>query len=762
LTLALWVAAYTLAAAGSLVVTVTDPSGDPVQGALVQTYDARLGSEAAQTDASGQATIDDLSKGLYRVRVTPPAHVNLLETWYPGVDEFCLAEQLSVTNRGTVEAPTFVLDEGAEVHGRLVDEQGAPMAEVRVTGWRLAETVNTLPRSTTTEDDGTFALRGLPADASGPSTHVLQAVAEGWPSQYWGGTYGEDGALVVLTSRGEVADLGDWPLLAGITVSGTVLGPGDVPVADAEVHVNILSPYQEATAFTDSDGRYTATGLPPGDVLAMVAAPGLATTYWPDADRPSDRVVVDEEGATLDAFDLHMPEEATLQGTLMLADGTPLDGATLRLHNDDSSVALALYADAAGGFVATGLHPGNYRLQVFSEALGGVDDYLRDRLGQERILRVGAGADEDLGVLELPRGIQVFGQVTELGSGAVVHGAILYAEGTDGTQHHAMSGANGRYTLSGLPPGTWKLWSDYQSLCPDDPSLVTRYHPGEVNAIFSDALVLWAGDQVKWDIEMPPDADLDDMGDLWELGHGLNPNRNDADRDPDEDGYTNVAEYLLGTDPTGPLPGGCHSVPTGLGPWWVGLLALGWRRRSTGMAALALLLAAPAMAAKRSGATSAYPVPSGFVALEVAGVAPSEEGNVVFLRDEHDTLVLPITVGQTEALAIATRASRRRFERPLTHDLMETMLGNLGGSVVSVRIDNLNDGVFAATITLAHKRRFTHYDARASDAIALALGANVPILVEAEIVAAASVSRAEIEAVEPEEEPAVDDPHTAL
>jgi bifunctional DNase/RNase len=149
--------------------------------------------------------------------------------------------------------------------------------------------------------------------------------------------------------------------------------------------------------------------------------------------------------------------------------------------------------------------------------------------------------------------------------------------------------------------------------------------------------------------------------------------------------------------------------------------------------ASALLLAPPALAGKRgktaepSTAVSVPGQPEGFTQLEVVTVMPAGGGGTVLLADLPREWVVPIAVGGTEALSIALRAERRRYERPLTHDLVDTVIRELGGELTEVRIDALRSQVFTATVTITQGRDAKRIDLRASDAIALALGNGLPI-----------------------------------
>jgi bifunctional DNase/RNase len=116
------------------------------------------------------------------------------------------------------------------------------------------------------------------------------------------------------------------------------------------------------------------------------------------------------------------------------------------------------------------------------------------------------------------------------------------------------------------------------------------------------------------------------------------------------------------------------------------------------------------------------------------GVGTSEDGSnvpavLLSAREEY----LPIVITGDQARAIQLGLSGEPFERPLTHDLLVEMLTEFGGAVDGVRIDDLADGTFYAKIDVeryesGQRRKFV-FDARPSDAIALAVRADCPITV---------------------------------
>src|SRR5437763_10459881 len=103
---------------------------------------------------------------------------------------------------------------------------------------------------------------------------------------------------------------------------------------------------------------------------------------------------------------------------------------------------------------------------------------------------------------------------------------------------------------------------------------------------------------------------------------------------------------------------------------------------------------------------------------------------VVMLKEKHATRYLPIWIGHFEADAIAIPMQKVPVSRPLTHDLLRSSISALGAQLERVVISDLADETFFAKLILDQGGRTLEVDARPSDAIALAIRAEVPIFVE--------------------------------
>ena len=112
---------------------------------------------------------------------------------------------------------------------------------------------------------------------------------------------------------------------------------------------------------------------------------------------------------------------------------------------------------------------------------------------------------------------------------------------------------------------------------------------------------------------------------------------------------------------------------------------------------------------------------------------------VVILKDKDSDRYLPIWIGANEADAIAVKLQEVSVPRPLTHDLLESVIQSLGAQVNHILVSDLSDDTFYAKIVLQHNGSQTEIDSRPSDAIALAVRTQAPIFAADSVVEKAGV-----------------------
>jgi len=139
--------------------------------------------------------------------------------------------------------------------------------------------------------------------------------------------------------------------------------------------------------------------------------------------------------------------------------------------------------------------------------------------------------------------------------------------------------------------------------------------------------------------------------------------------------------------------------------------------------------------------TEPHPVPAGDaedVPLSVLGVRVElpEQQHVILLVDPPGRTMVPLWVGAPEAAAAALALEDVRAPRPLTHELLLSVVAALGAQVVRVRLTGVRDDVVHAELVLSTGARI---DARASDAVVVALRAGAPVLASPAVVADAGM-----------------------
>ena len=129
------------------------------------------------------------------------------------------------------------------------------------------------------------------------------------------------------------------------------------------------------------------------------------------------------------------------------------------------------------------------------------------------------------------------------------------------------------------------------------------------------------------------------------------------------------------------------------------------------------------------------------IPLDIVGVRVELPSNqpIVLLRETEGTRYLPIWIGAGEATAIATAMEGVQPPRPLTHDLMRSVIDALGALAVRIVITEMRDSVFYADLALDMAGKEVEISSRPSDAIALAVRTGTPVFASASLLDEAGV-----------------------
>ena len=106
---------------------------------------------------------------------------------------------------------------------------------------------------------------------------------------------------------------------------------------------------------------------------------------------------------------------------------------------------------------------------------------------------------------------------------------------------------------------------------------------------------------------------------------------------------------------------------------------------------------------------------------------------VIMLREVDGERSFPIVIGIFEATSIDRRVKGMPSPRPLTHDLVASVVEHLGGELQDIYISDLREHTYYAKLRVRHEGELIEVDCRPSDAIALAVTAKVPIYVAEDV-----------------------------
>lgn len=128
------------------------------------------------------------------------------------------------------------------------------------------------------------------------------------------------------------------------------------------------------------------------------------------------------------------------------------------------------------------------------------------------------------------------------------------------------------------------------------------------------------------------------------------------------------------------------------------------------------------------------------VKIDSIRVSLMSQHRVVVLKETNSDRYLPIWIGPFEADAITIQLQGVEVQRPLTHDLLKSIIEEMGATVSHVIVSELKNDTFYARIVMDVDGNSLEIDARPSDAIALSVRVNAPLFVNDEVMELASIT----------------------
>lgn len=449
--------------------TVTGVGGVPVAGAEVDIVTATgLQTTYADTDSSGNFSMNRLPAGSYSLHVDAPSNSGYLSQWYSGKIARVQSDPITLTAGQAVGGKNFVLSRTASISGTVKGAGSTPSILSGVMVSLVNPSAGYIVTSVYTDSSGNYAFNSVSA-----GTYTLDfqpQVNRAFTEQWWGAKSDLATATTFDVTTGQVITARNATLALGGAISGTVsssTAPA-LPIAGVSVAAYTVADVWAGSATTAADGTYTVSGLQAGS-YKLQFTPAYHTNYLPQffgATTFDAATAVSVTGnVTATGKNVSLRAGATVSGVVTVAGAAPTATWSLVEAYDPNGIYEAsTQTDATGSYSLVGLTPGFVKLEF--SAGGFVTKYSTNRasLGTADKIAVSSGktvtgANANL----LPAG-SISGIVTNsdgtVGNASYPYGyatASVYTTAGGYVASAQVDSATGAFTVSGLLDGSYRL-----------------------------------------------------------------------------------------------------------------------------------------------------------------------------------------------------------------------------------------------------------------------------------------------------------------
>ena len=500
---------------------VTDASGNPLAGICVDAMSGNSGSGGPPSNGDGAFTIAGLSPGDYTLQYFDCGN-GLYTTAYfsygssTHTSDRNSADSITV-NAGQVSSiPVAMLSVGGTISGLVKNASGHPLAGICVNAFGNNNGFGGPP----SDANGAFSITGVPTgsfrvqfnDCNGgvySTVYYTNTLVGSGSAAYSVGTSSYSSAALVSVSAGATTSISPVWLSVGGSISGVVKDASGNSLAG--ICVNAQSNNSGVGAQpTGSDGAFTISGLSAGNYRVQFndcSRGTFTTTYYTDtligssstthtigtASYTSATQVSVSAGATTSISPVWLSVGGSISGVVKNSNGQPLAGICVSAQGNNSGFG-GPPSNSNGSYTLGGLPAGTYRVQ-FNDCSGGnyatkyydgTDNGTSSYSAAQMVTVVAATNTGQINVA-MSQGGSISGMVTD-STGAPIAGECVSAQ-ANGYGSGAQTGADGSYVVTGLVPGTYKV---YFSACSGG-SYTSAYYDGSLNGTLNNssaALVL--------------------------------------------------------------------------------------------------------------------------------------------------------------------------------------------------------------------------------------------------------------------------------
>jgi protocatechuate 3,4-dioxygenase beta subunit len=471
------------------------------------------------TDNAGHFLMDDVDPGRYNFAASRNGFVTQTYSAQGSTNRNTL---LTLTNGNKLKEIVFKLTPQGVISGRILDEDGEPLANVAVQclryGYQRGRRQLMGQNGGSTDDLGEFRLFGMPpgkyvisatyrsGDMFGPmapertvgTAQSVQAAEEGYATTYYPNTTNAESASALEITPGAH--------LSGINMTlariRTVRVKGRVNGAAGEGRRNIMvmllprdnsgfgMPRAGARSI-DGQGNFQLRGVAPGSYI-------LRANFTEDNKQYSARLPLEVGNSNIEGIELELQPPADIEGRIVVEENGDLKGANLQVFLQTKAMGSMMGGGGAGlmkddrTFKLTNVSRDPYDINVFGLPEG---FYLKSvRFGDQDVTETGVDFTQGVSAGQLtivlnPNGGQVDGAVQNAKGDAAVGATVTLIPDAE---HRSISwmyktantDQNGHFTIKGVRPGEYKIyaWEDLEPGAPEDPDFV-KPHESAAEAV---------------------------------------------------------------------------------------------------------------------------------------------------------------------------------------------------------------------------------------------------------------------------------------
>ena len=458
----------TLVKGASISGKITMPAGmDPSRTHVsVFNADSQAGLNIGTSVASdGTYKVAGLNPGSYKLQFSAYG-TGALSQWYKDAASFASATPVAVAAGEDVASVDAALAKGASISGTVSAPAGVAVSGVTVSAY-LGDARATYAGNTSVGPDGTYRFEGLPA---GSYKLQFSGNRSGAVSQWYNNATTFEAAEAVPVTAGQDVTNINVALAKGGSISGKVTVPAGTALTAIYVNAYTAGPQPVYVASTPvaQDGTYSLPGLEAGSYkIGFNGNNSAALPLWyKDAgSMESATPVAVTAGQDLTGIDATLLQGGSISGKVSAPAGISTTQLNVVAYTSgtDSQLAFAAstWVGSDGSYKLVGLPTGSYKLQFSGNSSGAVTQWYNNAPSAEAATAVAVTAGQDVvGInTSLTRGATISGKVTAP-AGTDLRSISVNADTADGSATFVANSsvsADGTYSLTGLPQGTYKV-----------------------------------------------------------------------------------------------------------------------------------------------------------------------------------------------------------------------------------------------------------------------------------------------------------------